>query len=163
MKLRELKLTDANRMLQWMHDDQVVDKLQKDFKSKTLEDCKYFIANSINKNNVHLAIANDNDDYMGTVSLKNIYNETAEFAIILCSDGMGTGMAIQAMREMLNIGKNKYGIKKILWYVAKDNIRALKFYDKNDFSRCDPNMMYVYIKDFIHSQIDDYIWYMIQY
>ena len=70
-------------MLEWMHDENVVEKLRGNFKEKTLEDAEKFILASMNKKeNIHLAIVSDEDEYMGTVSLKSIdrSNNSAEFA-----------------------------------------------------------------------------------
>ena len=72
MKLRKLELKDAPYMLEWMHDDNVVKYMMKDFKSMRVEDCETFIEKSIgDSKNLNLAIASD-DEYMGTVSLKHI-------------------------------------------------------------------------------------------
>ena len=73
MRLRNLELKDAPLMLEWMHDKSVVGKLKGNFQEKTLTDAEYFILNSNNKSdNIHLAIVSDEDEYMGTVSLKSI-------------------------------------------------------------------------------------------
>ena len=57
MMLRDLKIEDAGRMLEWMHDPFVVEKLQTDFSSKTIEETPIFLIytlliyiNKINKN-----------------------------------------------------------------------------------------------------------------
>ena len=82
MRLRKLELKDAPLMLEWMHDETVVKDMQADFSSKTLEDCNHFILSSKDtRKNLHLAIVDENDEYMGTVSLKNIEEDKAEFAI----------------------------------------------------------------------------------
>ena len=46
MKLRELELKDAPFILEWMHDDSVVAKMNTNFKTKTLCDCNQFIIDS---------------------------------------------------------------------------------------------------------------------
>ena len=46
--LRELREDDAERMLEWMHDDTVMRWLQFDGKSKTIEDARQFIFNAFN-------------------------------------------------------------------------------------------------------------------
>lgn len=38
----------------------------------TLEKVKKFIENSFNEENKHFAIVNSSDEYLGTISLKNI-------------------------------------------------------------------------------------------
>ena len=81
MYLRKLELKDAPLMLAWMHDKGVTEKLRTDFSTKTLQDAEEFIRHSwVDKDNVNLAIASDEDDYMGTVSLKHIEDGNAEFA-----------------------------------------------------------------------------------
>lgn len=135
MRLRDLEPRDAERMLAWMHDPFVVEKLQANFLEKTAADCRAFIAASHADGNLHLAIADDADVYMGTASLKHIAAGAAEFAIVVCREAMGKGYAIGAMREILALGFGRYGLTTIYWRVAPDNARALRFYDKNGFSR----------------------------
>lgn len=70
-------------MLEWMHDPSVAGSLRADFASKTLRDCKDFIATTWEAGkNLHLAIVDDNDIYMGTVSLKHITEQCC--MITLC-------------------------------------------------------------------------------
>ena len=73
MQLRKLELRDAPLMLEWMHDESVVGHLGTNFAVKTIDDCRRFIENShADEENLHLAIVNDADEYMGTVSLKHL-------------------------------------------------------------------------------------------
>ena len=140
MKLRTLKLEDANRMLEWMHNDDIVSNLGKNFKSYTLQDCKIFISHSqTDKSNLHLAITDDADNYMGTVSLKHIVDNTAEFAIVLHPNAIGQGYAKFAIHQILSIGFNELSLKEIYWYVHKSNSRAIKCYDKNGYERFVPD------------------------
>ena len=159
MHLRNLELRDAERMLEWMHDPYVVQNLQTDFMSNTIEDCKNFICNSQNGNHIHLAIADECDWYMGTVSLKNITESEAEFAITVRRDAMGKGFSAWSMKEIIKKGFEEYGLNEIYWCVAPDNLRALRFYDKNGFHRTraeDINIVGGYTKE----QIDTYVWYL---
>lgn len=160
MKLRPLAIKDAELMLEWMHDPFVVEKLQTNFLEKTIENCIYFIKNSRDENNVHLAIANDEDLYMGTVSLKHITENTAEFAITVRKDAMGKGYSIWAMKEILKRGFEEYQLKEIYWCVAKDNARALRFYDKNNFPREDASNINI-AAGYTREQIDAYVWYQV--
>lgn len=160
MKLRGLKQKDADRMLEWMRDSYVVEKLQTDFIHKTIEDCYSFIESSQSETDIHLAIVDDSDQYMGTVSLKHITKDAAEFAIVICKDAMGKGYSIWAMREIIKIGFEKYGVEDIYWCVAADNLRALSFYDKNHFQRVD-NYRIKIAGGYTKKQIDSYIWYQV--
>ena len=110
--LRNLKIEDAPFMLEWMHDENVNKGFQIDFASKTMGDCVSFIVNSQNDSeNIHYAVVDSKDEYMGTVSLKEIdlRNQTAEFAIAMRTKAHGTGLAHKAMREIIEIGLQKKG------------------------------------------------------
>lgn len=136
MYLRKLELKDAPLMLEWMHDEMVVQDLQADFSSKTIEDAEKFIALSqIENTNLNLAIASDVDEYMGTVSLKFIDNEekNAEFAIAVRSEAMRRGYAWFGMKEIINMAFDKLGLECVYWCVSRKNERAVRFYDKHNF------------------------------
>lgn len=132
--LRPLKLQDAQYMLEWMHDDTVVHDLKTDFSSKTVDDCISFIEQSKSDfKSIDLAIVDDNDEYMGTVSLKHISNEYAEFAIVVRKCAMGKGFSDFGMKSILNFAFGEYGLETVYWCVSVNNTRAIKFYDKHGF------------------------------
>ncbi len=136
MRLRDLELKDAPLMLEWMHDENVVEKLRGNFKEKTLEDAEKFILASMNKKeNIHLAIVSDEDEYMGTVSLKSIdrSNNSAEFAITVRKIAMGRGYSWWGMEEIIRLAFEKYGLENVYWCVSRANDRAVRFYDKHNF------------------------------
>lgn len=158
MKLRKLEKRDAPLMLEWMHNESVVENLKTNFAKKTIRDCESFITSSIDANNIHLAVADDNDIYMGTVSLKNKTDNYAEFAIVIHPAAMGKGYAKYAMEEMFRIGFEKLGLSYIFWSVSPDNKRAVRFYDKNGFQRIDMNGKEV--KGYTEKEVDKYLWYI---
>lgn len=138
MKLRNLQQKDAPFMLEWMHDEDVVRDLYSNFKEKTLEDCINFINYSQNsQNDLNLAIVDDSDEYLGTVSLKHIMRDLgiAEFAITVRKKTMGTGASSWGMKAILDKGICELGLKEIYWCVNKINTRAVRFYDKNGYKR----------------------------
>lgn len=45
MKLRELKTKDAVLMLEWMHDEVVINDMKTDFLTKKIDECYMFINN----------------------------------------------------------------------------------------------------------------------
>lgn len=164
MKLRELQIKDASGMLEWMHNTAIVCDLQTDFASKTITDCELFIKNSkTDRNNLHMAVTNEEDNYVGTVSLKNINKKykTAEFAIVMTEKAIGKGYSSFAMKKMLYMGLYDMNLTYIYWYVSKNNKRAVKFYDKNGYKKIDqfPDFL---LRWFDKNQIDNYNWYMIQ-
>lgn len=154
MKLRKLEIKDAPFMLEWMHDDSVVEKLNTNFGVKSLCDCNQFISDSKDTSmNLHMAIVDDNDEYMGTVSLKNIEVDKAEFAITVRKCAMGKGYSQFGMNEIIKIGLETMGLDKIYWYVNRENERAIRFYDKCGYQRMHLEQL--------DERNDEYIWYQI--
>lgn len=136
MYLRNLELKDAPAMLEWMHDDSVTHDLYTDFSSKTMEDAENFIISAKDdRKNINLAIASDSDVYMGTVSLKHIdeINLSAEFAITVCREAMGHGYAWFGMKAIIEKAFQELGLESIYWCVSRENVRAVRFYDKHNF------------------------------
>ena len=136
MRLRDLELKDAPLMLEWMHDEGVVGKLRGNFKDKKLSDAEAFIAASENKEkDIHLAIVSDEDEYMGTVSLKNIdrVGNSAEFAITVRKSAMSRGYSWYGMEEIIRLAFDEIGLETVYWCVSRYNERAVRFYDKHNF------------------------------
>ena len=158
MKLRKLQAEDAPFMLEWMHDDSVVHDLRTNFAVKTLEDCISFIKMAQDTNeNLHLAIVDENDTYMGTVSLKHITKTSAEFGITVRKCAMGKGFSKFAMQNIIETGFKQLGLQKIYWCVAPENHRAIRFYDKNMFHRC---LAPAEAQNFYSArEINHYLWY----
>ena len=160
MNLRKLQIEDAPYMLEWMHDDTVVHDLRADFANKTEEDCIRFIAKAQNETeNIHLAVADETDEYMGTVSLKHIRQNTAEFAVALRSCAMGKGCAFFAMREIMEYGYRTRGIDTVYWCVDPRNHRAIHFYEKHGFQRWDAPDRACGYKD---EEKQHYYWYCVE-
>lgn len=164
MRLRELQRKDAPLMLKWMHDENTIRNLQADFISKTIDDCELFIKKSkLNTKNLHMAIVDDVDNYVGTVSLKNINKDTnaAEFSIVVTPDAMGKGFSFYAMKEIIQIGFDKLGLNYIYWCVSKNNKRAIKFYDKGGYKIISDIPDY-FTESYNKERINDYYWYMVK-
>lgn len=138
MKLRKLKQDDAEYMLEWMHDPNVIQGLQKDFAHMNIDDCGRFIwLAQDTEESLHLAICNDEDIYQGTISLKNIDREhgRAEYAISCRSCAIGKGFAREATRELFRIAREELGLKFIYLNVYDFNVRAQKMYLKTGFEQ----------------------------
>ena len=134
MILRDLERKDAPFMLEWMHDESVVKHLRTNFIEKTLVDAESFILASANKEkNIHLAIVSDEDEYMGTVSLKNVEDRSAELSIVARRCAMTRGYAWYGMEEIIRLAFEEFGLESVYWCVSRENERAVRFYDKHNF------------------------------
>ena len=157
--MRKLKMKDAPLMLEWMHDPSTVRDLRGDFLSKTIKDCEDFIESAQDtKENLHLAIADNKDEYMGTVSLKHISDSDAEFAIVMRNYAMGKGFSQYGMQTIFEIGFHDYHLREIYWCVSPENQRALRFYDKQGFKRSSSPAAGKY---YTENEIRDLIWYSV--
>lgn len=162
MNLRKLEKKDAQYMLEWMHNEDVVHYLSANFASKTIDDCYNFIQTSQSyESDINLAIVDENDEYMGTVSLKHLDREngTAEFAITIRKIAMGKGYSRYGMAEILRKGVEELGLEKIYWCVSRINERAVRFYDKNEYVRTDDVPQHIK-KAYTDEQNELFIWYV---
>lgn len=131
--LRGLELSDAEPMLEWMLEPDIYEKMQYDPKEQNLEKCKNFIRESWeDKRNLHYAVTNGKNEYLGTVSLKNIdrINKKAEFAIALHPKAMGKGVSTAALCAIMEKAFCDLDLNKVYLYVRSDNERAVAFYEK---------------------------------
>lgn len=131
--LRCLKAQDAFRMLEWMHDESMTRYLFLDGHNSTIDDALNFIqAAQSDRPSLHRAIIDDNDCYLGTVSLKDIDDNSgrAEYAIALHPTATGTGAALEASKKILKIGFFELKLKQIYLNVLRQNTRAIRFYEK---------------------------------
>ena len=160
MQLRPLLPKDAPLMLEWMHDAGVVGHMGTNFMEKTLADCQRFIQwAQTAKQDLHLAIVDDDDVYMGTVSLKHIANSSAEFAITVRACAMGKGFSAFGMDSILRKGLLEMGMKTIYWCVSPDNKRAVRFYDKHGYRRVDVATLTP--QGYTPEQLSYFIWYAV--
>lgn len=140
MTIRKLEEKDLAGMLEWMHDEDVTRYLQADFSSMTKDAAHAFIdeAHGQDENSAawHFAIVDENDDYMGTISLKNIdrKSKNAEYAIVTSKRAHGKGYARKASEEILAVGFDELELERIYLCVTTDNIPANKLYQKLGFT-----------------------------
>lgn len=133
--LRKLEKRDAVLMLEWMHDPEIAKNFRVDFRSMTLSDAEDFIAESFTETDQHFAVVDERDEYLGTISLKHIDkgNRNAEYAVATRSCAHGTGVALDATREVIDYAFETLGLHKIYLNVMKENGRANRFYEKCGF------------------------------
>lgn len=139
MELRALKEKDAVGMLEWMQDPEVNCFFRFDEKAITNKSVIDFIAASnINENrkkNLHLAIVDDQDEYLGTISLKNIDDavKSAEYSIGIRRAAQGQGVGSTATKKILQIAFEELALNRVYLNVISDNIVAIKMYEKIGF------------------------------
>lgn len=139
--LRELREEDAGDMLEWMHDPDSQKGFRKNMRDATLEDARQFCRNAKlgeghkQGQSIHLAVTDDRDEYLGTISLKKINSEfhSAELAIALRKKAQGHGIATEAIGLLLKKGFEEMGLHRIYLTVLADNIAAIRLYEKCGF------------------------------
>ena len=143
IRLRNLEVKDVPFMLEWMHDPQIQKCFQKNMLGMSQDEAEEFCITSAynmrNKENecsyIHYAIFEEQDEYLGTISMKNIdrVSASAEYAISTRSCVQGRGVAQEATRLILQKGFNEMGLNRVYLNVLSDNTRAVRFYEKCGF------------------------------
>lgn len=133
--LRRLEKKDAPLMLEWMHDPEINCNFQADFASSTLESVLDFIESSFQDETQNFAFVDENDEYLGTISLKHIShkNRNAEYAIVTRKKAQGTGAARAATKELLKYAFEELKLHKVYLNVLEENVRAQRLYEKCGF------------------------------
>ena len=133
--IRRLERRDGELMLEWMHDKDTNRAFRFPFEKSTLESVTEFIDNSFSETNQHFAVVDDNDEYLGTVSLKNISieNKSAEYAIVVRRMARGTGVAKLATENIIDYAFHTLKLHKVYLNVLEKNERARHFYEKCGF------------------------------
>lgn len=135
--IRPLKSKDAAGMLEWMTDPEITKFFRFDASSVDLNTCSSFIAEADkNDNTRHYAVVDESDEYLGTISLKNIDTKasSAEYAISMRACAHGSGAAAAGTEAVLNTAFNTLGLHRVYLNVLADNGRANAFYRKMNFS-----------------------------
>lgn len=138
MHLRDLRVDDTEGMLEWMKDPNINRYFQFDPEKVTPESVRDFILNAQSSpDHCHKAIADDQDIYMGTVSLKHINrrDKNAEYAVSLRACAAGKGAGSFATRAILHIAFNELELHKVYLNVLMDNSRAISLYEKTGFRK----------------------------
>lgn len=133
--IRKLQLKDANRMYLCLTDFENMQYMRLTKGTHSIENCEKFIRQSFSETDQHFAIVDEDDEWIGTISLKNIDYDVgmAEYAIITDKSVHGKGYALYATRELLKYAFDILKLNRVYLNVVKDNIRANKFYIKCGF------------------------------
>lgn len=136
IKIRKLEEKDIPFMIEWMQDKELTKYMHKDFSSIATYDIqKSFIETSFTDKDKSFAIVDDNDEYLGSVSLKNIdlSNYDAEFAICVRKKAQGKKVAYNGTVELLKYGFGELKLKRIYLNTPVMNERSNGLYKKVGF------------------------------
>lgn len=142
IKLRMLKRKDAALMLEWMHDPAIQNGFRKNMLGMTMKDVEAFCAegtepeNLKNGDSLHYTITDDTDEYLGTISLKNIdlINRNAEYAVVIRKVAQGKGVACKATILVLNKAFEELGLHRVFLSVLSNNEAAIRLYERCGFN-----------------------------
>lgn len=134
--LRRLEIKDVPYMLEWMHDKMVNCNYRANFAEMKEETVIQFIKESCTNENQNFAFVDEEDTYLGTISLKNISRKdlNAEYAIVTRRCAQGTGVAYDATKEILKYAFEELQLQRVYLNVLEENIRANCFYKKCGFN-----------------------------
>ncbi len=126
-------------MLEWMHDPEINQFFQFDAQKMTEEKAEAFIRKACiqaeEKESFHFAIADEKDEYLGTISIKNIdwKTKSAEYAVSLRKVAQGRHIAAWATWEVLDYAFETLFLNRVYLNVLPENSRAIRFYERLGF------------------------------
>ena len=134
--LRPLERRDSVRMLEWMRDPDITRYLQIGGPDTSEETVLRFIDSARDESeNLHRAIVNEEDEYLGTITLKHIDRKKgeAECAISMHRSALGTGASAAGTSLIAQLAFEELGLARIYLNVLEENRRAVRFYEKVGF------------------------------
>lgn len=160
ISLRELRIADADYMCEFLEDPDISHNFIFTRYPFSMENFNEFIKISWgDTKNIHYAIVDDNNEYVGTVSLKNInyVDRNAEYAIVTRKKFWGTKCAYEATKQIIEYGFKRINLHKIYFNVLSSNLRVRNFYEKFGFIKENVFKEHMYI----NGKYEDLIWYCI--
>ena len=136
--LRSLKSDDAYGMLEWLNDSEINQNFTFEGRKHDLESVLKFIEAAIKtETHRHYAIVDEQDSYIGTISLKDIdlKNGHAEYAIAIRRSYHGRGVGQIASKLVFDVAKDELNLHKIYLNVLTNNTAAIHLYEKLGFKR----------------------------
>ena len=129
-------------MLEWMHDEDVQQGFRKKLLDSTLSDAEAFCESSkfpeelTDGTDLNYAIVDDDDEYLGTISLKDIEisDGHAEYAIALRKCAQGKGIGFRATGLILKKAFLELGLHRVFLSVYEDNEKAVRMYERSGFT-----------------------------
>lgn len=136
IKLRRLHKSDEIFISEWMNDPTITKNFTFSKHPLTNEQIHQFVIHSFTNVNRHYAIVKEDNEYLGTVSLKsiNLIPNSAEYAIVLRKSVQGLGVAKIATDLILKIAFEELKLNTVYLNVYQSNVKAYKFYEKYGFA-----------------------------
>lgn len=126
-------MKDASKVFDNLQNPMIYEYLHDQDILQSIEEVEKLIRSYRNNNEMHLAITTDADEYMGTVSLKHIEENSAELRIMVKPAAMGKGFAWIGMEGILEKAFSELNLNSVYWCVDRNNKRAIRFFDKHNF------------------------------
>ena len=135
-KIRKLQLEDAKYMLDWMHDPDIADMFKRDFRNYEIEDAENFIKNSFDSQNQHFALTDENDVYLGTISLKSIspYSKKAELNSVFRKGVSETSIA-NGIKIIMEYAFGTLELNELYIHFYENNCELIEFYKDLGFQK----------------------------
>jgi RimJ/RimL family protein N-acetyltransferase len=140
--LRDYRPDDLDAIFAWVNDPAIKDNFRFTAKPLTREDMQKFLDKQIHqqdssyKHFVLYDISNENQNYIGSVGLKNIdiVNQNAELTIVISDSGYrGKGYGQEALKLICDYGFTTLHLHKLYLTCVSHNIGAIKSYEKFGF------------------------------
>jgi RimJ/RimL family protein N-acetyltransferase len=139
VRLRTLTPEDANLVLEWANDKEVVKNFSFFQQPATYERIFSYITEKYQSNDDLLfAIFTNSDEYVGNVGLHEIdrVNDTARLGIIIGKrEFWNRGYAQETIKLLLKYAFTQAGIHKIYLNAFSTNVKGLNLYTKLGFQR----------------------------
>ncbi len=147
VNLRRLEKKDVPFILEWMKDDELNQFFRFNAKIITKQTVSEFVENSFSDSSKNYAVTLDDDEYLGTISLKEINqkDKNAEYAVALRKKAIGKGVGKTATLEVLRVAFEELKLNKVYLNVYADNVRAAKLYEKCGFKQTGYLKQHVYL------------------
>ena len=95
---------------------------------------------------VYSMIEKETGEYIGNIELMDVTPEQGELGIAITAGKQEKGFGTEAIRALIDHGKNRFGLKRIYLRANPDNSRAIHVYEKCGFREYDRNEDHVYME-----------------
>ena len=126
----------SSRYVGWMNDPEVTRYMESggDYTSEKLED--FLVGVERSEILFWAVLLKDSEKHIGNIKIDpvNMRHLTAEYGIMMGDrEEWGKGFATEASRTVINYCFNEVGLRKITLGVVKDNVAAVRTYEKLGF------------------------------